>query len=91
MTKTDVDHARHHIHGKPKKTDNGDRLYPESYRKSQIYDGMLGLSGNHEKPTRRPERLEEEHTNVIPHIPNYWTPSQTSSLIYSGNKKNYVG
>ena len=47
---------------------------------------QLDLIG--EKPTNRPQSLEEEHTNVIPHIPNYWTPSETNSIKFSG-KKNY--
>lgn len=49
---------------------------------------QLDLIG--EKPTNRPQSLEEEHTNVIPHIPNYWTPSETNSIKFSGPKSNHV-
>ena len=37
-------------------------------------------SGN---PTKRPDHHSEEHTNVIPHIPNYWTPSEETVISHS--------
>jgi len=70
VTQNDVDHARHHL-----RAESVEAAVPATG------SSILKLNLIGEKPTKRPDRHPEEHTNVIPHIPNYWTPSDTSSII----------
>ena len=78
MTQNDVDHARHHVRDGEAEAVGGGEAASES-------SSILKLNLIGEKPTKRPNH-PEEHTNVIPHIPNYWTPSDTSSIIMYSSK-----
>jgi len=75
VTQNDVDHARHHDHNEA-----AEAAEAESSEAVEADGSILKLNLIGEKPTKRPHN-PEEHTNVIPHIPNYWTPSDTSSII----------
>ena len=77
MTQNDVDHARHHVRDEAEAEAHGEA--------SESSSSVLKLNLIGEKPTKRPNH-PEEHTNVIPHIPNYWTPSDTSSIIMYSSK-----
>ena len=80
MTQNDVDHARHHDHNEA-----AEAAEAESSEAIEADGSILKLNLIGEKPTKRPHN-PEEHTNVIPHIPNYWTPSDTSSIIMYSSK-----
>ena len=80
MTQNDVDHARHHDHNEA-----AEAAEAESSEAVEADGSILKLNLIGEKPTKRPHN-PEEHTNVIPHIPNYWTPSDTSSIIMYSSK-----
>ena len=80
VTQNDVDHARHHDHNEA-----AEAAEAESSEAVEADGSILKLNLIGEKPTKRPHN-PEEHTNVIPHIPNYWTPSDTSSIIMYSSK-----
>ena len=60
VTQTDVDNARHQIRPPILNMSSGEVIHDLK-------------EGKHD-PTWSSNA--EEHTNVIPHIPNYWTPTQ---------------
>jgi hypothetical protein len=89
VTNEDVDKAkRHHRPATSSSQEVVDDNNDTTNEEEVLLDIKMMMMMGGEAPTKNPNGImaAEEHTNVIPHIPNYWAPavdSSSSKLFYA--------